>query len=267
MSKLHEVLAVERDRKKKAASILNETLSVFNNKKEHFDGFRKNFVRTDDDAPQLDAESRELVTSVREKLTHTFQSISDSLNLTLSKEETNSKGNAYAELNIGSKTYNLSATSLLALENQLGETFNLLKAIPTLDNTAKWVADDDRDDVKKLETPEKQYKTQKKSRVIVLYNATPEHPAQVTLQPEDVQIGYWETYKTTGKFTPREKTDILARIETLLESVKTARARANTVAVEDVQIASEVYDYILNGGQPNIITRADMLAQKIDKFK
>ena len=51
-----------------------------------------------------------------------------------------------------------------------------------------------------------------------------------------------------------------------MESVKTARARANTVAVEDVKIASEVYDYILNGSvAPS--TRAETLAQKIDKFK
>ena len=245
-TQLHQLLAVEKDRKRRAASILTEATAVFKGKKELFDGFVNKIVSTQDDAPFLENEQKEMVTSVIEKLDYTFKTISDALNLTLSKEETNSKGNAKAELVVDGKNYgSFSATSLLALENNIEQVFLLLKEIPTLDTTSKWVTNPNRDDVKDLEIPEKQYKTQKKSRAIVLYEATKEHPAQVQLQAEDVQIGYWETHKTTGRFTPREKTDILSRVETLLEAVKTSRSKANTAEVEDVTVANDLFKYIL----------------------
>ena len=248
MSKLqlHQLLAIEKDRRGKMKSIFDETRKVFSNKKELFEGFIKTFIAKDVDVQKFETEQKELVTSVREKLVHTFESLADSLNLTLSKEETNSTGNAKAELIVDGVSYGvLSSTALLAIEGNIDQLLLLLKEIPTLDNTYKWIPNKDRDDVKDLENPKIAYKTQKKSLPIVLYEATKEHPAQVQIQTIDAQIGYWETRESTGKYTPREKTDILSRIEKLSEAVKTARAKANTVDIVEVDVATKLLAYVL----------------------
>ena len=250
MSKLHQLLAVEKDRKRKATNVLQETKKVFSTKKDHFDGFVKEFKATVENAPQVQKEQKELVTSVYEKLDHTFNILTDAMDLTVSKEETNSTADASAVVVVDGKEFGkFCATSLLAMEGYFEQVLGLIKEIPTLDSTHKWEKNPDRDDIKQLAEAEIQYKTAKRSQPVVLYQATKEHPAQVQMETYDEQIGFWETMKTTGRLTPREKTEMLDRIENVLEAVKIARAEANGVKVVESKQSGAMLNYVLTGNK------------------
>ncbi len=62
--------------------------------------------------------------------------------------------------------------------------------------------------------------------------ATPQHPAQVQKIVKDVPEGTWKTVKYSGAM-PQDQIDAISeRLEKLQKAVKSARAEANTTAVD-----------------------------------
>ncbi|HEY0089205.1 MAG TPA: hypothetical protein VGB37_10190, partial [Candidatus Lokiarchaeia archaeon] len=161
----------------------------------------------------------------------------------ISKEETNASGVAKSELNVN-ETFSfgdLSATSLLALEQQLVKIRNMYKVIPTLDPTRKWNRKEDG----KYETEKEiRYRTEKKTEKIIKYEATKEHPAQVDLITLDKQVGEWETIYKSGKITPYQKSQLLKRIDDLIDAVKITRSKANEAVVKQIKLGDKIFQYI-----------------------
>lgn len=243
-TQLHQIIACENDVVKQAESVRNETETTFLKKQEHFDGLRKDYSAKSDDEEQIPPEVKEVVTTVADKLSHTEKFMIKAINLTLSKEETNSSGNAKAELVVDGTTFGtFSATSLLALEKKLVSLRKLYEEIPTLDPSRTW----DKSDIDNIfQTKELKYRTAKKVRAMTLAPATDKHPAQVQLVNEDVQVGTYNTTYYSGKIRPKLKSEYLERIDNLLVEVKKAREKANQVDVVDVTVASKIFDYIRN---------------------
>ena len=103
--KLHQTLAVRDDLKNKANIILQETRKTFSNKGDHFDGLTKAYVKLKDDSTNIPDEVKELVTTVKDKLEFTLQSVIASLDAETTVSETNGSGTAVAELKVGDKSF------------------------------------------------------------------------------------------------------------------------------------------------------------------
>jgi len=246
-NQLHQLLAIETDLKNKAKIIAEETISTFHTKSDHFDGVQKVFVKSLDDAQDIPPERKEIVTTVAKKIDYAKSDIIKSIDAMVSKEETNNSGEATAELEFDGKVHTLSATSLLALTNQLVLIRAVYKSIPTLDPTKKWNKDDKAGkDIYETE-PEVKFRTEKKQKPIVLYPATEKHPAQTQLAYEDVQVGKYETTYSSGRITPGQKADLINRVEELIVKVKKARAKANQVEIKNTKIGKDIFDYINRG--------------------
>jgi len=244
MGKVHELLAVENDRKQKAKVILTETIATFTKKGEHFDGLTKTYKPKVEGGDKIPDQVKEVVTTVDKKLAYTKGAVIVAIDAQLSKEESNSSGTVNAELKIGDKTFTLSATSLLALEQQLTNIRAVYKTIPTQDPTRIWVEDTSAGTGLFMTAPEELYRTKKEHKPFVKYEATTEHPAQVEVIAEDVQIGKYETTYRTGKISPARKSEMLAKVDGLIDAVKRARAKANQAEVTNVKIGKEIFDYI-----------------------
>ncbi|MEM9983043.1 MAG: hypothetical protein AAF734_11145, partial [Bacteroidota bacterium] len=233
-NKLHELLAVEQDRKSKANQVIGETKKVFTKYDPYFDGMIKKYVPLEEDAEQIPDETKEMVTTVKKALEESLAEVAKALDATLSKEETNASNSAKAALIVGEQNFGTyAATSLLALEAQLNKVLELYRAIPTLDATKKW-AFDDQNSVYKTEE-EVKFRSVKRPKVIVKYEATEKHPAQTELLNLDLQVGKYETIYYSGKVTSTQKNTMVERIEQLIEAVKIARAKANNVEVNNVK--------------------------------
>ncbi|MCU0438461.1 MAG: hypothetical protein MUC49_11145 [Raineya sp.] len=165
------------------------------------------------------------------------------LDATLSKEETNASNTAKAELIVGETNFGtFSATSLLALESHLSKILDLYQSIPVLDSTRKWSFDNQKSVYKTDE--EVKFRSIKRPQVIVKYEATDKHPAQTELLYLDFQVGKYETTYFSGKLTISQKNDMIKRLEKLMEAVKVARAKANSVEVQNIKLGDKIFNFL-----------------------
>ena len=116
---------------------------------------------------------------------------------------------------------------LLFLEKQFNDLRTIITDLPVLDEGEAWVKDINSGLFKT--EPTKTHRTKKVVRPLVLYPATPEHPAQTQVVQEDIIAGYWQTVKHSGAMPKPEKAKLIARIDMLARAVKEAREAANGI--------------------------------------
>lgn len=244
-NQLHQLLAVEADRRKKATLILRESIVTLSKKSDHFDGLVKSYHPLSEDGDKLPSEVKEIVTTVRDKVLYAQNSIITGIDAQISKEETNASGEVRAELIVDDENFGeLSSTALLALEQQLNAIRQMYHAIPTLDPVKVWNKDDGAGKGFFKTNTYTAVRTSKENMPMVMYEATEEHPAQVQMVTKDVQVGEWKTIYKSGKITPAEKSNLLGRIDSFIDSVKRARSRANQADIKQVKIGKRIFDFI-----------------------
>jgi hypothetical protein len=242
---LHQVLAVENDKKQQASRILQETISTFTKKADHFDGIKKLYSSKNTSGDQIPPEIKKVVTTVSEKLNYAKQSIIDAIDVQLTKEETNASGIVNANLKIDNVDFgDFSSTSLLALESYLVKIRDAYKTIPTLDPVKEWKKSEDGNYQTEKEI---RYRTNKEETFEVIVPATKEHPAQIGKLVKDIQVGTYETTYQSGRITPRQKSDLLNKIDKIITGVKKTRAIANQAEIKSVKIGEKIFEYIHDG--------------------
>lgn len=247
MAKMHELLAVLSDASTAAGAILSETQATFSKRADHFKGQTRAVTFFDEDrASENSVETKEIVTSVGDKLDYTFARVARYWDALFQMEKTN--GEAKADLVVGAVTIaeDVPATFLLGMETRLKELRNVLLQIPTLAPELSWTPDAGDPGVY-VSPPQVNFKTEKTLRHKVLYEATDKHPAQIEKWSEDRPVARIETTHRSAMLSPGEKAKLLERTDNLIAAVKKARQRANTVEVINEQIADAMFGYILNG--------------------
>jgi hypothetical protein len=248
--KLHELLAVEKDRKGTFQKILIETHETFTKRKEHFSGMVKRYEPlVQDDPEKLEGESKPLVTTANEKLKYFENNMKNFFDIVIQKETTNMSAAAdiIVEDDEGvSETIaeKIPVTALLPLENYLEEIrAKVYDVIPTLDPNRDWKKDIQKTDVYKTEEARK-IRTKKVVKPIVKAQATDKFPAQVELVPVDDVAGFWVQTDWSSAMTPADKSILLGKVTKLIEGVKRARGRANDIAVVDIKIGQKIVNYL-----------------------
>jgi len=246
-NQLHQLLAVEQDRRGRASEIIQEAVTLFQKKEDHLDGFIRTYHPKDDKGDTLPPEQKLIVTTVAAKMQYANGFIIKAINAQLSKEETNASGLAKAELIVDDVNFGeFTATSLLALEQHLQKLLGVYRVIPTIDPVKRWMPDPSQDNTFITET-EVKHRTNKVEDFRVIVPATPEHPAQIAKIVKDEQVGTWETVYSSGKITPAQKSELLSRIDNLIDAVKKARAKANQAEVKQMKTGKALLEYINNG--------------------
>jgi hypothetical protein len=242
-NQLHQLLAVEGDKKKLLRNILDETVDTFKNKQGHFDGETRKYTKLDEDSDDLPSETKEVVTTVADKLDYNNDVFVDVLNTLLMKEETNAGGTAVAELKVDDVVFGtFSATALLQMESQLKSLRDVYHRIPTLDPLKKWKVNNSSGLWEA--GPETTFRSIQVPTVLVKYEATDKHPAQTEIVPINKQVGKWEKEYQSGRITPKQKSELLGRIDKLLNAVKKARSIANNAEVVKINAAKKFVDFI-----------------------
>lgn len=246
MAKLHELLAVMADTTNAAQAVTKETVTVFTKKPDHFRGFTKT-VRYFDGSRESENtdETKEMVTTVSDKLDYTLQSLGRHYDALLQLEEAN--GRAKADLVVDGVTImaDVPATFFLGMETRLKTFRDMLLAIPTLEMSTKWEQDATLGDGVYRSPPGVSMKTEKTLKSRILVDPTEHHPAQVQQWNEDVPVARIELTHTSSMITPHAKSAMLSRCDKLIRAVKKARQRANCVEVGDAKIAKDIFDYVL----------------------
>lgn len=252
-SALHEILAVEADLTGTAKRITEETKHTFREKGTHFQSTHRTLKMVTagvdqavtDAAEQAEEQRTEMVTTVHEKLKYTLSQLTPFYDVVLQKEATNQ--DAIADLIVNGKTIatGLPATFLLGMETKLKSLREIYEVIPTLAPGIRWDKDETVGrNVYRMSQPEVRAKTAKTWQHKVLVAATDKHPAQIEKWEEAVTVGTFTKQAWSSAMTATEKSELLGRIDDLIQAVKQARQRANSVAVRKISIGKALVDYL-----------------------
>lgn len=244
--KLHELLAVVADTTNSAAAIQEETASGFKKKPDMFRGQIKDLKFFDESrANENTTDRKELVTTVEDKLAYMFRSLGRHYDVMYQLEASNQ--NAKADLVVGDVTLikDAPAPFLLGMETRLKHLRATLLEIPTLDPAIRWTEDSVKGRGIYVSDVQKTFKTEKKINHKVLYDATDKHPAQIEKWNEDRPVATVETTHVSGMITPNRKSEILERLDKLIEAVKRARQRANSTDAVTDKVAAGLFSYLM----------------------
>jgi hypothetical protein len=242
MAKLNQIIAIEKGIKSATHSLLSEWYKLIQ-KPELFAGFEKKYQRMNEESEELPADQKRVQMGVVGLLRQVRTAMVDLWSVTARKEWTNSQARAPVRVAGVAMTTALPVTYLLFLEKQLTDLRTLVAHVPVLEIAEDWHVD--------LATglyrtePVLTHRTKKVQRPLVLYPATPEHPAQTQLITEDVLAGYWSTIKYSGALPLQAKEALAARIEAAVRAVKEAREEANSCEeVANVDSAARLLEWL-----------------------
>lgn len=245
-TKLHEILAVERDLEEASKKITAEASETFAKKRDRFTGGSRVLTMFDEDrAFENDALTTQMVTTVDAKLAHVAKSVGKYYDVFATKEASNQT--ATADLVVGGKTLleGLPGTLLLGLEKRLEGIRKMYDQIPTLQPGKSWKVDDTREAGTFItEEPDTSFKTEKTTMHKVLVEPTEHHPANIDKWTENVNVGRIETMHWSGMYTPARKAEVLERLDNLIHATKRARQRANSTEATKLKIGEVLFKYI-----------------------
>lgn len=250
MGKLHEVLAVESSQEKTANNMMQESMksldkdSLFNGRVRRLKMFRE------EDRLSETEEHQEVTTTVDENLEYLSRYVAQYWDTVLSKDDANTQAASNLMVDGFCVLEGVPATFLLGLENKLVKLRAVYEKIPTLPPGRSWLIDDAaaKRGVFVDTNSADQLKTRKDPEFRVVYEATENHPAQIVQVERNVDVGRYTETNWCAKLTPQDKADRLARITNLIQEVKRARTRANSIEIaERRKVGEKLFRYINTG--------------------
>lgn len=226
MARLNQIIAVEKGIKSRVYAAISEMHKALQ-KPELFKGFVRVYQKRDEDGEDLPPERKRVQFVVTDVLTATERLLSELMNVTARKDWTNCS--AMADIVVDGQVLipAVPVTYLLFLEKQLTDIRTFVGQLPILDEGEDWTFDGNSGLHRTAAT--QTTRSRKVQRPLVLYPATPEHPAQTQIVSEDVLAGVWNQTKQSGAFPKTAKEGMAGRVEKLLQAVKQAREEANGV--------------------------------------
>lgn len=251
MAKLHELLAIEKNRSNQANKLLEETGKKFQ-KEQFFSGHIKTLKMLVDSPENAAIEAaardeKELPTTVPETLEYALKFWADAEDVTFQKNLTNQRANADLLFRGQVLVPNVPVDELLGLEVRLEILRRTIDHMPTLDASKAWeAANSGRSGEFVTTSAEVTSKTEKSMVPVVLYEATDKHPAQIERVTVDKVVGTFSRISTSGAATSKQKADAIAVLDDLLVEVKQARQRANSVEAATDRIGGKITSLILD---------------------
>lgn len=242
MTKLNQIIAIEKSVKAKAARALGDAGRELA-KAPLLSGISRTYQPKDEEGEQLPPESTKVQRRVEEQLREVSAAMTRLFDVTATKDRTNAVATADITVDGEVLVADVPVTYLLFLEKQLAELQAFVKALPVLDAGESWTYNDASDAF--ATDPVKTVRTKKIPRNHVKAEATEEHPAQVEVYYEDIPVGYWTTVKFSGAAPAKRVVQLSERLEKLQIAVKFAREEANGTEVVDEHIGAKVFGYLL----------------------
>lgn len=245
MAKLNQIIAVEKGIKSQAYSTITE-LNKLLQKPDLFNGAVRSYTPKDEDGETQPTEKKHVQYKAQDVLKRVSVAMGDLMDVTARKDWTNCGAKASVVVDGKELITDAPVTYLLFLEKQLTDIRTLLSNVPVLDDSEQWTSDPNSNLFRT--DPIAVNRTKKVQKPVVLYPATPEHPAQTQMITEDVIVGMWNTIKQSGALPKPQKDAMIDRVEKLIRSVKQAREEANGIDEAQAQsVGSAVFGYIIGG--------------------
>jgi hypothetical protein len=243
MAKLNQIIAIEKGIKSRVYGDIGE-LHKAAQKPDLFNGLTRNYQPLSDDDEPLPPEGKRVQHTVANLLKSVAGMSTEWFDVTARKDWTNCTARADVVIDGQPVLAGVPVTYLLFLEKQVTDLRTLVGTLPVLDASDLWRKDENSGLYRTDEV--KTHRTKKVSRPLVLYPATPEHPAQTQVVTEDVLAGHWAQVRHSGAVPKPEKDALAERVEKLLQAIKQAREAANGVdETETPKVGDAIFGYLM----------------------
>lgn len=240
MTKLNQILAIEKGVRADTTRVVTDVHRAVQ-MVDRLSGISRTYQPRDDQGEELPPESTRVQFNVEDANDLVAKKLGRLFDVVATKDWANTEARGTVKVD-GEEWFKAPPTFLLFLEKQLQDIRTYVTKLPTLDPAFDW----ENDSVSGVyrTPPVKTTKTRKVPHNHVMYEATPEHPAQVTVFNVDEVVGDWTTVKFSGAVTEERRRELLDRVDKLTEAVKFAREEANGHAVTDQEVGGMVFQYL-----------------------
>lgn len=239
---LNQILGIEKGVKNQSHEDLTN-LYRESGRTEKLAGVSRTYDPIADDGERFPDETSRVQLRLEDTLKDIATSYTRLLDVVATKDYANTEAAANVVVDGDTLLRDVPATHLLFLEQELQNLHTQIKTLPVLSLGEDWEYDEEAGVY--ATKPSKTAKGKKNPRVLVKYEATDKHPAQVDVWYEDEVVGYWTTKKFSGALPVPRKIQLLDRTRKLLDAVRYARAEANRIEVTDVKEGKAIFDYLL----------------------
>ncbi len=247
MSKLHELLAVAGHVQNQFSSKMTDLMNTFEKKRGHFTQRRVTFKPVEEGAPEVTEEQFDLQTTIPRELDWLGEALVKALDIPYQVSYANTLAKADVVLEDGTVLLTgVPATALLDLEKRIQELRQFVASIPTLDPAKGFRLAPEMGEGVYESREDIRNRTKKTKQILVKYQATDKHPAQVDVYDADEIVGTLTTKEWSGLITTADKGKMLDRVEELSRAIKKARSRANEVDInlDTNKIGSKIVKYL-----------------------
>lgn len=241
MTKLNQIIAIEKSAKNAAASVLTRAYQNVQ-KAAPMTGISRTYQPREDGGEQLPPESTRVQLNAATIAADVKSVLARMFDVVATKDNTNCLAKADIVVDDVTLAHDVPVSFLLYLEKQLTDLRTFISKLPTLDPSEEWSWDDNA--LCYVSSPVQTVRSKKVPRNHVLAEATDRHPAQVQVWHEDVAVGTWTTVKRSGALPGRQVAEALQRVEKLAAAVKQAREAANMVEVQDLTPGQALLNYV-----------------------
>lgn len=243
-TRLNQVIAIEKGIKSRVYGDVT-AIHKANQKPELFNGFSKTYQPKDEEGETLPPEGKRVQLTTMDTLRHVERLSTELMDVTLRKDITNCVAKANVIVDGNTIVSKAPISYLLFLEKQVTDLRTLISNLPVLDSSETW-SKDENSGLFRTE-PTQTHRTRKVQKPLVLFPATPEHPAQTQIITEDVIAGYWTTTKLSGAIPAPVKDQMIGRCDALLRAIKQAREEANMEEVVEpsYSVGANIFGYVV----------------------
>lgn len=236
-----EIVAVEQGAKKRYEEAKSAAYQRMQ-KPEPLMGIARRYEPAQDGGEELPSERQIVQVRVSELLESVSAACAELFDVVATKDSGNCIAKADVVVDGQALATDVPVTHLLWLEKQLEDLNTVIAKLPCLDPAQQWSFDANQNCY--ATEPVKTARNVKVKRAIVLYDATPEHPAQTQLIEEDKLAGYWTTQRFCGGLPMTRVKQLRVRVGKLQDAVRTAREKANNTPVKPVSYGKTVMDWL-----------------------
>lgn len=241
MTKLNQLIAVSKGVRSAATAGLTDAHRQ-SQKAPLLSGLIRTYQPKDDEGERLPGESTKVQYTAQQAIEAARGVMARMFDVTASLDATNQTATADVKVDGRVVIAQAPVTFLLTLEKHLVDLRTFIAKLPQLDPAVDWGFDEVAGFYRSA--PVQTVRTTKIPRNHVLAPATDKHPAQVQMFSEDVVVGTWTTVRLSGALPATEISEMLGRVDALLQAVKMAREEANATEVVDRKVGADILSYV-----------------------
>lgn len=247
LTKLNQIIAIEKDVKVQAIGVLNSAYQAVQ-KPNLFEGLAKTYEPLSEDGYKLPSESQRVQQYVPDLISKVQATMERLFDLTVTKDAANQNATADIVVNGVTLVAGVPVTTLLWLEKQLINLHTFVLKLPVTDVSSVWTWDA-QNSVWRSDTV-KTMRQRKVTEWLVVVPATQQHPAQTKEVSKDIPEGEWSTTRLSGAVSPAQRDQLLTNLDALRQAVKQAREAANSITVTDVTMGNALLNFLFGGMLP-----------------